>query len=100
MLIVVICVSVCMCRGTNKLDHIISRDYFLPGRYTIELPLHPPESFLLVIGMINDHGQYFEDTVYVSMSTRFYVWLKYMLFVPAALLYVPLLMMRRKAKTD
>ena len=38
-----------------------------PGRYTIELPLHPPESFLLVIGMTNEHGQYYEDTVPVRL---------------------------------
>jgi hypothetical protein len=50
--------------------------------------------------MTNEHGQYFEDTVYVSMSTRFYVWLKYMLWVPAVLLYVPLLMLRKKTKAD
>ena len=37
------------------------------GRYTIELPLHPPESFLLVIGMTNEHGQYYEDTVPVRL---------------------------------
>lgn len=85
-------------RGTNKVDPLASFEYSMPGRYTIELPLHPPEAFLLVIGMTNEHGQYFEDTVPVSLSTRFYVWVKFMVLVPALLLYVPLLMMKRKTK--
>ena len=50
-------------RGTNKLEILAQKDFFVPGRYTIELPLHPPETFLLVLGMMNEHGQYFEDTV-------------------------------------
>jgi hypothetical protein len=85
-------------RGTNKVEPLAKAEYSMPGRYTIELPLHPPEAFLLVIGMTNEHGQYYEDTVPVSLSTRFYVWIKFMILVPAALLYGPLLMMKKKTK--
>ena len=85
-------------RGTNKLEPLATHEYVSPGRYTIELPLHPPETFLLVIGMTNEHGQYFEDTVPVTLSTRFYVWIKFMVLVPAILLYGPLLLMKRKIK--
>jgi hypothetical protein len=35
-------------------------EFTSPGRYSLELPLIPPESFLLVIGMTDEHGQYFE----------------------------------------
>ena len=61
------------------------------------MKMTPPESVALVVGMINEHGQHFEDVVSVSVSTRFYVWLKYMLLGPLLLLSLPLLMARKRS---
>lgn len=55
---------------------------------------------MLVIGLTNEHGQYFEDTVPIELGTRFYVWIKYLLLLPAALMYIPLLLMRTKPKRE
>jgi hypothetical protein len=43
-------------------------EYESPGRYTINIPISPPESFSVVVGMYNDHGQYFEDVVSVRRN--------------------------------
>ena len=45
----------------------MKQDFDTPGRYTLEIPVVPPEAMNLVVGMRNEHGQYFEDTVYVSV---------------------------------
>ena len=77
--------AVSISKGTNKLAPIFQQTYELPGRYSVSVKMAPPESVALVVGMINEHGQYFEDVVSVSVSTRFYVWLKYMLLAPSCL---------------
>ena len=86
--------SVVFTRGTNRMDPILKKEFTRPGRYTVDLPVQPPESMHLVIGMLNEHGQYFEDSVNVSVSTRFYIWMKYLILFPLFLLTIPLLMMR------
>jgi hypothetical protein len=86
--------SVVFTRGTNRLDPMLRKEFSAPGRYTVELPVSPPESMHLVIGMVNEHGQYFEDSVHISVSTRFYIWMKYLVLIPLFLLTLPLLMMR------
>ena len=55
--------KVTMTKGTNKQSVLASLEYDAPGRYTVLVPVYPPEIFVLVIGMTNEHGQYFEDTV-------------------------------------
>ena len=80
-------------RGTNKYTPLKSETFYSPGRYTVYLDLDQPDAFSLVVSMINEHGQYFEDIVSVSISTRFYVWLKYMVLAPVLLLSIPLLTM-------
>ncbi len=89
--------SVSITKGTNKLAPIFQETYDLPGRYSVSVKMTPPESVALVVGMINEHGQHFEDVVSVSVSTRFYVWLKYMLLGPLLLLSLPLLMARKRS---
>ena len=81
-------------KGTNRAEPLAKSTYTTPGRYTIEVPVSPPDTMTLVIGMTNEHGQYFEDAVYVSLSTRFYVWLKYLITAPVIGLCIPLLLMR------
>jgi hypothetical protein len=41
-------------------------EYESPGRYSINVPISPPETFSVVLGMYNEHGQYFEDVVSVG----------------------------------
>ena len=52
-------------RGTNKLEVLAQAEYERPGRYTIHIPISPPESMVVVVGMYNEHGQYYEDVVTV-----------------------------------
>jgi hypothetical protein len=77
---------------------MISMEYSKPGRYSVLIPVEPPESFTLVIGMTNDHGQYFEDALPVSVGTRFYVWIKFMVAAPVGLLCLPLLLITKHRK--
>ena len=78
------------------MDPIKTETFYSPGRYTVYLELEPPDSFSLVLSMTNEHGQHFEDVVAVSLSTRFYIWFKYMLLAPVLMISVPLLMMRKE----
>lgn len=83
-------------KGTNRAVPLAKAVYSSPGRYTLEVPVEPPDAMLLVIGMTNEHGQYFEDSVYVAISTRFYVWIKYLVAAPVAILCLPLLLMQSR----
>jgi hypothetical protein len=82
--------------GTNRLTPLYSQKFEEPGRYTVLIPVTPPISMTLMLSMVTEHGQYFEDVIPVSISTRFYVWIKYLLFTPVAILCLPLLFMRRE----
>jgi hypothetical protein len=83
--------TVAISRGTNRQEFLLRQEYSRPGRYTIQLPLSPPEKTLLVVGMTTDHAEYFEETLVVEVSTKFYIWLKYLVLIPLALLVAPLL---------
>jgi hypothetical protein len=48
---------------------LLKQEYSQPGRYSVELPLLPPDSFLLVIGMTDEHGQYFEVHLRVAITS-------------------------------
>ena len=86
-------------KGLNKLSPLVTKTLEAPGRYTILVPLSPPESMVLVVGMKNEYGQYFEDVAPVSVSTRFYVWIKYLLVAPVVLVSVPLLVSSSTSKS-
>ena len=49
----------------------------------------------LVLLMTNDHGQHYEDACRVAVSTRFYVWFKYLLVGPVLLVVAPLLLLQK-----
>ena len=83
--------KVAVTRGTNRLDPLWSRNFNKPGRYIAEVPISPPELGLLVVSMVSEHGRYFEDAVHVSINTRFYVWIKYMIALPVVVLTFTLL---------
>jgi hypothetical protein len=82
--------------GTNRQVPLLRQRFTSPGRYTVLVPVEPPDSFLLVLGMTNEHAQYFEDAVYISLSRGFYVWIKYLISAPIMLLVGALFLMRGK----
>lgn len=81
-------------RGTNRQEALVKQEYTAPGRFTIQLPLSPPEKTLLVLAMTTDHAEYHEETLMMEVSTKFYIWLKYLVIIPLSLLIPPLLFMR------
>lgn len=83
-------------KGTNKENPLYKTSYSSPGRYTIKLPVNPPDLVLLYITLTTEHGEVFEDSMYLEISTRFYVWLKYFILVPVAAFVVPLLLSRKQ----
>jgi len=80
--------------GTNRLNPLVKNSYEKPGRYRIDIPVSPPVSMILVLSMTTEHGLYFEDTMPLAISTKFYVWIKYLVVTPIVLLCIPLLFMR------
>jgi hypothetical protein len=90
--------SVAISRGTNRQEVLLRQEFSRPGRYTVQLPLSPPEKTLLVVGMTTDHAQYFEETLMLEVSTKFYIWIKYLVLIPLALLIAPLLFIKPQQK--
>lgn len=88
--------TVSITRGTNRLQPLWSRKFSKPGRYVAFVPVSPPEIALLVLSMSSDHGEYFEDTVHVSLSTRFYLWIKYLVVTPLLVLCVTIISRYRR----
>lgn len=86
--------DVAVYNGTNKLHPLVRQSYDKPGRYTIQMPVNPPVSAVFTLSMTTEHGLYFEDNIAISISTRFYVWIKYMILAPICLLCLPLLLLR------
>ena len=86
-------------KGLNKINPLATKTFDAPGRYTILVPVSPPDSMVLVVGMKNEYGQYFEDVAPVSVSTRFYVWIKYLLVAPVVLVSLPLLVSSTNSKS-
>jgi len=86
--------TVSFSRGTNKAVPIYVTTYTKPGRYKVVLPMLPPEAITLVVSMVNEHGQHFEDAVAVSIATRFYIWFKYLALGPVLLVTLPLILIR------
>jgi len=56
----------CLLRGTSRSEVLVKKEFSGPGRYKVTLPMSPPETALVVVSLINEHGQYFEDTISVS----------------------------------
>uniref|UniRef100_A0A7S3HBI1 DEX1 C-terminal domain-containing protein n=1 Tax=Spumella elongata TaxID=89044 RepID=A0A7S3HBI1_9STRA len=88
--------TVSITRGTNRLQPLWSRTFNKPGKYVAFVPVSPPEIALLVLSMSSDHGEYFEDTVHVTLSTKFYIWLKYLLVTPLVILCFTILSRYRR----
>jgi hypothetical protein len=88
--------SISITRGTNRLSPVWQLKVDTPGRYTAKIPVSPPDLALLVVSMKTSHGEYFEDSVHVAVSTRFYIWIKYLIVAPMALLSFTIISRFRK----
>ncbi len=77
-------------RGASRSDPLLEVEYSQPGRYSVDLPVSPPEAMTLVIGMVNEHNQYYEETLPLAVSTGYYVWIKYLILTPLALFFLPI----------
>lgn len=84
--------SVTITRGANRLNPLFRNVFAVPGLYRAEVLLPPPQAAQLVISVVTEHGLYFEETVDVALSTRFYIWLKYLVISPVVVFCVPLLL--------
>ncbi len=90
--------TVTVSRGTNKAS-ILAREVFsYPGRYSLRVPIVAPERSTLVASLTTEHGQYFEDFIVISINTKFYVWLKYLVVIPVMLISVPLFLIDVKVQ--
>lgn len=66
------------------------------GRFLLQLQLPAPAEGVFLVGMTTEHGQYFEDSVYIAVSTRFHTWFKYMVGLPLLCLVAPLLLVGKR----
>jgi hypothetical protein len=85
-------------RGTNKVYPLYRQEFTKPGRYFANVALAPPERVTLVVSLKTEHGLYFEDSFTISCGTKFYMWIKYLVLIPLALVILPLLLMKNKNK--
>lgn len=110
-------------RGTLSAAPLLREVFDAPGRYTVRVPIMPPDTMILVVSMTTENGQYFEDTAVVrfathynvdaasslfvlflwnvhqvSLNTRFYVWIKYMLLLPVLVMCLPLLLLKKSSR--
>jgi len=90
--------TVTITSGTNKLEPLVKAEYKQPGRYSLLVPMSAPASVSLVISMTTGYGLYYEDIIWVSISRRFYIWIKYLPTIPLIVLCLPLLLMRRQKR--
>lgn len=64
--------------GAQQLNPLFSEDFDKPGQYTVLLAIQPPEHLALVISMVNEHGQRFEDHLVIAATTTFHHAIKYL----------------------
>ena len=64
--------------GAQQLNPLFSEAFDKPGRYTVLLAIQPPEHLALVISMVNEHGQRFEDHLVIAATTTFHHTIKYL----------------------
>jgi len=90
--------TVTLTRGLNRLNPLTTQIFTAPGRHTIYVPITPPEDSIFVLSMITEHGMYYEDSFNVRISSKFYIWIKYMVVSPMLVFCLPLLMRSFKLK--
>jgi len=57
---------------------MFSQSFSEPGVHTVSFGVQPPEHAALVLAMVNDHGQRFEDSFVLQATTSFHQSLKYL----------------------
>ncbi len=72
-------------RGSDRQSILWEGTFTEPGDYKAVLRLNGPESAVYAFTMETKSGKYTEDFVEVDVSTRFYVWLKYLIVGPLVL---------------
>ena len=87
--------DVVLTSGTNRLNPLATKSFTKPGRYSIDIPVSPPLAMTLVISMTTEHGLYYEDTMPLAISTKFWIWIKYLVVTPIVLLCIPLLFFKK-----
>lgn len=84
--------TVTVTRGSSLSEPLHTEKFDRPGRYTLSMEVQPPMNELLLLRMENAHFQHYDDSVHVSISSRFYIWIKYMVVAPVAIFCVPLML--------
>ena len=64
--------------GANHIDPMFEQEFSEPGLYTVLIAIQPPEHLALIISMVNEHGQRFEDHFVISATTTFHHAIKYL----------------------
>jgi hypothetical protein len=90
--------TVTLTRGLNRLTPLFSMIFDSPGKHTISVPIDAPEDATFVLSMITEHGLYYEDSFNVQISSKFYVWIKYMVLSPVIVFCTPLILRTLKTK--
>lgn len=84
--------TVTLTRGLNRASPIFSQVFESPGKHTISVKISPPEDSTFVLSMTTEHGLYYEDAFNVQISSKFYVWIKYMVVSPIVVFCLPLIL--------
>ena len=81
--------AVIISRGANPQD-IVWEESLSPceGRHLASFPIASPEQAVFVLTARTDEGLVAEETVAVTVGTRFYVWIKYFVIAPVAVFSV------------
>jgi hypothetical protein len=72
-------------KGINSKETVFKENFQEPGEYEVFLPVNAPEKVIFHFILETKHGKYSEDFVSVTISTKFYVWLKYIVILPVLL---------------
>lgn len=70
--------SVTIAPNANQAQPLFSHTYTKPGIYTVSIAIQPPEHLALVIAMVNEHGQLFEDSLVIQVTTTFHQSIKFL----------------------
>lgn len=84
--------TVTLTHGLTRQKPLVSEIYNRPGKHVISVPIRPPIDSTFVLSMVTEHGLYYEDAFNVQLSSKFYIWIKYMVVSPIVIFCTPLLL--------
>jgi hypothetical protein len=73
-------------KGSNRKEIAWQGEFTKPGTYHADIILKGPEKVVYGFILESRFGKYSEDFVSITVSTRFYVWLKYLVIYPILIL--------------